>query len=46
MSLQQWQNNGWLRPHATDKIEIANLLAIVDRDMEDAAAAFSKPQKQ
>lgn len=38
MSLQQWQNNGWLRPHATDKIEIANLLAIVDRDMEDAAA--------
>ena len=38
MSLLQWQNNGWLRPHATDKIEIANLLAIVDRDMEDAAA--------
>lgn len=39
MSLLQWQNNGWLRPHTTDKIEIANLLAIVDRDMEDAAAA-------
>ena len=38
MSLLQWQNNGWLRSHATDKIEIANLLAIVDRDMEDAAA--------
>lgn len=39
MSLLQWQNNGWLRPHTTDKIEIANLLAIVERDMEDAAAA-------
>lgn len=38
MSLLQWQNNGWLRPHVTDKFEIANLLAIVDRDMEDAAA--------
>lgn len=37
MSLLQWQNNGWLRPHVTDKIEIANLLAIVDRDMGDAA---------
>ena len=38
MSLLQWQNNGWLLPHVTDKNEIANLLAIVDRDMEDAAA--------
>ena len=38
MSLLQWQNNGWLRPHVTDKNEIANLLAIVDREMEDAAA--------
>ena len=38
MSLQQWQNNGWLRPHVTDKNEIANLLAIVDRDVEDASA--------
>ena len=38
MSLLQWQHNGWLRYHVTDKIEIANLLAIVDRDMEDASA--------
>ena len=28
-----------MRPHVTDKIEIANLLAIVDRDMEDASAS-------
>ncbi len=38
MSLKQWQNNGWLRPHKTDRQEIGNLLAIADRDMEDAAA--------
>ena len=38
MSLQDWQNNGWLRPHKTDKEEIANLLAIVERDMADASA--------
>ena len=37
MSLQQWQNNGWLRPHQTDKEEISNLLAIADRDIADAA---------
>ena len=38
MSLQQWQNNGWLRPHKTDKEEISNLLAIADRDIADAAS--------
>ena len=37
MSLSQWQNNGWLRPHKTDKVEVANLLAIADRDIADAA---------
>ena len=37
MSLLQWQNNGWLRPHKTDKEEISNLLAIADRDIADAA---------
>ena len=36
MSLSQWQNNGWLRPHKTDKEEISNLLAIADRDIADA----------
>ena len=38
MSLQDWQNNGWLRPHKTDRQEISNLLAIAERDMADAAA--------
>ena len=38
MSLLQWEMNGWLRPHKTDRKEIANLLAIADRDILDAAA--------
>ena len=38
MSLQEWLNNGWLRPHKTDSQEISNLLSIVDRDISDAAS--------
>ncbi len=38
MSLSQWEMNGWLKPHKTDRQEIANLLAIADRDILDAAA--------
>ncbi len=36
MSLTQWQNNGWLRPHATSREEIGNLLSIARRDLSDA----------
>jgi hypothetical protein len=36
MSLQQWAANGWLRPHATTPAQIADLLAIADRDLEDS----------
>jgi hypothetical protein len=36
MSLQQWHKNGWLRPHETNRQQIADLLAIVDRDLQDA----------
>ena len=41
MSLQQWADNGWLRSHATSVEEIANLLAITDRDLADAAGDIS-----
>jgi hypothetical protein len=41
MNLRQWQDNGWLRPHATSREEIANLLAIVDRDLQDARGGIS-----
>ena len=37
MSLSQWAANGWLRPHQTSAKEIQDLLAIVKRDLSDAA---------
>ena len=37
MSLKDWSDNGWLKPHQTDKSEITNLLAIVERDLLDAS---------
>ncbi len=37
MSLADWARNGWLRPHATTPSQIRDLLAIVDRDLADAA---------
>src|SRR4030042_5984523 len=41
MSLKQWADNGWVRPHQTSWKEIKNLLDIVDRDMLDAGSAIS-----
>jgi hypothetical protein len=35
MSLQTWAQNGWLLPHATSAEEIANLFAIIERDLKD-----------
>lgn len=36
MSLQEWEDNGWLKPHRTSAEEIRDLLAIVDRYLADA----------
>lgn len=36
MSLEEWKNNGWLKEHRTSPQEIANLFAIVKRDLSDA----------
>ena len=36
MSLEEWKNNGWLKAHRTSPQEIANLFAIVRRDLADA----------
>src|SRR2546428_9718366 len=41
MSLQQWTENGWLRSHQTSPQEVDDLLAIVARDLADAAGAIS-----
>lgn len=38
MSLADWQKNGWLTSHRTSLQEIADLLAVVERDLADSAA--------
>ncbi len=43
MSLENWAKNGWLRPHKTSNQEIQNLLAIVERDLEDARQSNLSP---
>ena len=41
MTLKQWSDNGWLRPHKTTPEEIENLFQIVDRDLKDACSDLS-----
>jgi uncharacterized protein (UPF0332 family) len=41
MTLQKWLEYGWLRPHKSSKKEIAELLRIIDRDLQDAAGDIS-----
>jgi len=41
MTLQQWERNGWLKAEPASSVEIANLLAIVERDLEDAKSSIS-----
>ena len=37
MSLKQWANNGWLKPHKTSRQEVENLISIARRDISDSA---------
>jgi hypothetical protein len=37
MSLELWKQNGWLRAHNTSSEEVDSILALVDRDLSDAA---------
>lgn len=41
MSLKQWADNGWLRSHQSSPQEIADLFAIVVRDLSDAERDIS-----
>jgi hypothetical protein len=41
MSLKRWLDNGWLRAHTTSREEVRNLLAIVERDLQDAQGGIS-----
>jgi len=36
MSLERWTENGWLREYKTSAQEVANILALVERDLADA----------
>lgn len=44
MSLHDWAKAGWLRPHQTSRQQIADLFAIMDRDLEDASRDLSPGQ--
>ena len=37
MSLERWKENGWLREHETSAKEIFGIMALVQRDLTDAA---------
>ena len=39
MSLNDWAKAGWIRPHKTTRAQVADLFAIVDRDLADARTA-------
>jgi hypothetical protein len=41
VSLKQWADNGWLKPHRTSREEISSLLRIVERDLNDAQGDIS-----
>ena len=41
MSLKHWADNGWLRPHQSSAQEVGDMLAIVERDLADAAGEIS-----
>ena len=38
MSLQDWARNGWLTEHQSSPQELADLLALADRDLNDCRA--------
>ena len=37
MTLESWQENGWLRPHRTSEQEVLSILELVERDLVDAS---------
>ena len=43
MTLKGWLEFGWLRPHRSSREEVRDLLAIVDRDLENARVEDLSP---
>ena len=46
MSLKNWRDNGWLADHTTSPQEIADLLAVAERDLKDSSAPGLSPDWQ
>jgi hypothetical protein len=46
MSLQNWLSNGWIIEHKTSPQEIADLLAVADRDLKDCLSSSISPDWQ
>jgi len=46
MSLNDWHKAGWLTKHPTSKQEIADLLAVADRDVTDCQVTGLSPDWQ
>jgi hypothetical protein len=46
MSLEQWSKNGWLRSHLTNRAQLRELFAIVERDLDDARTERLSPDWQ
>lgn len=46
MTLSRWLANGWVQPHETTPEEVADLLAVVARDIEDASIDRLSPDWQ
>jgi hypothetical protein len=44
MNLQVYLQNGWIKPHATSREEIAKLFAIADRDLRQCGVADLEPE--
>ena len=45
MSLRDWAESGWLKPHTTSREEVAGLLGIAERDLADAGQDISADWK-
>ena len=46
MSLTDWVANGWIEPHQTSRREVADQLALAERDIRDSQVAALSPEWQ
>jgi hypothetical protein len=42
MTLDDWANNGWLKPQKPARDQIAKIFSVVDRDLEDSGHQISR----